>query len=241
MGVRSQRTTKETKTKVSAISVRAELLAHEDTFIRPLIISPAPCKIPKPPPTIVRNRYDSLSDDSDDDDNEVMLALSQITSKIRLASDKTQSSKQRRERIGKGVDMARIYAVAQQVLNGELESSHLDIGNDEEYSCSWALVRSGAGVNCAPEDHFPDGIGVQAPEVCLTTADGKRMPNKGAMKVITNSKKGIVTERILYKALVEMPILSLAGFRKAMRGHLPGCASSISSLQTMPLSRSNTT
>ena len=205
-----ERSMKKTKTKVNAVSAHTELQAHDETFMWPLISAPIPGKVPTPQPTAVRNQYDSLSEDSDNDETEVMLALSQITSNIRLASDKNQSQRQKQQRIGKGIDMAKIYAVAQQVLNGELELPNLDLDNDEEYSCCWALVDTGAGVNCASEDHFPDGICVPAPEVRLTTADGKRMPNKGAMKVTTKSKEGIVTDRIFYKAPVEMPILSVA-------------------------------
>jgi len=193
---------KKTKTKVNAVSAHTELSAHDETFMWPLISAPTPGKVPRPPPTAFRNQYDSLSEDSDNDETEVMLALGQITSKIQLASDKNQSQSQKQQRIGKGVDMSKIYAVAQQVLNGELELPHLDLDNDGAYACCWALVDSGAGVNCASEDNFPHGICVPAPEVRLTTADGKRMPNKGAMRVTTKSKEGIVTERIFYKAPV---------------------------------------
>ena len=40
------------------------------------------------------------------------------------------------------------------------------------------------------------------------------MENQEAIKILTKSKEGIVTERILYDAPVEMPILSAAGIAR---------------------------
>ena len=70
----------------------------------------------------------------------------------------------------------------------------------------------------ALKKQFPSAVPCEAPAITLTTADGKKMNNQGAMKVTTKSREGIVTEWIFYDASVEMPILSVAGI--AQEGHL---------------------
>ena len=78
----------------------------------------------------------------------------------------------------------------------------------------WALVDSGAGVNCAKKGQFSAAVTSDAPAVMLTTADGSYMPNEGAIKVTTMSKEGISIDRVFYQAPVDMPILSVAELSK---------------------------
>ena len=85
---------------------------------------------------------------------------------------------------------------------------------NSEYDCCWALVESGAGVNCATRKQFPNATSCDAPLITVTTADGKKMDKQEAMKILTKSKEGIVTERIFCDAPVEMPILSVAGIAR---------------------------
>ena len=47
----------------------------------------------------------------------------------------------------------------------------LNLENNEEYECVWALVDSGAGVNVAKDRQFAGARNVSAPEVVLTTAN----------------------------------------------------------------------
>ena len=95
--------------------------------------------------------------------------------------------------------------------NGKIKLPDLHLQNDDGYECCWALVGSEAGVDCATRKQFPNSIPCEAPQITLTCADGKQVQNQGARKVITRSKEGIVTTRVLYDAPVEMPILSVSG------------------------------
>ena len=108
------------------------------------------------------------------------------------------------------MNRAHIKSVVRQVLNGEISVPDLYLENDADYECVWALVDSGAGVNCGTKKQFPGAVPTDAPEISLTTADGKLMRNQGAMKITTRSTEGVVRERTFYNAPVEMPILSVA-------------------------------
>ena len=112
------------------------------------------------------------------------------------------------------MSMAKIASIARRVTIGKIKLPDLDLDNNSDYECVWALVDSGAGVNCAKGGTFSDAVDVNAPPVILTTANGTHMPNHGAMKVKTKSKEGIVTDRTFYKAPVEMPILAVAELAK---------------------------
>ena len=201
---------KSLKPRAKVNVVRASSHAQElpETFMWPLSTAPAIPKSPKPPPTQILNRYNSLDDGSDDEDeSEVFKALAQISSNVQLKSERSKPQKSKNR---KGMDMARIIAVAKMVSKGEIQLPDIEFDSNEEYECCWALVDSGAGVNCAKRSQFPDAVPVDAPPVLLTTANGTPMENRGAMKVVTRSKEGIVRERVFYDAPVEMPILSVA-------------------------------
>ena len=183
---------------------------HDETYVWPLLTASKSVKPPVPPTTEVQNRYKSLmnDDDIDDDESELVKALSQLTSKITVGKRKKQ------KRTKEGLDMARIAAVAQGIAKGEIKLPDLDLDNDAEYECVWALVDSGAGVNCAKSGQFTAAVVTDAPEVVLTTADGSHMPNQGAMRVTTKSRVGISIDRVFYKAPVDMPILSVGELSK---------------------------
>ena len=185
-----------------------------ETYVWPMISAPSPPKAPRSPPTVTHNRYDDF-EDSDDDESEVMQALAQLTSNVQLKSAKSQG---RRKRKRGEINMAHIKSVAQQVISGKIRLPDLNLDSNSEYECCWVLVDSGAGVNCGTKKQFPSAVPCEAPAITLTTADGKKMNNQGAMKVTTKSREGIVTERIFYDAPVEMPILSVAGI--AQEGNL---------------------
>ena len=189
---------------IAAVAVKNETEPndHEETLLWPLIRSPPPL------PTSVSNNFSALSDSDDDDDDEtdVVKALAQLTSNIQVGPKQTQS--QRRK--AKGLDMTRILAVAKQIRDGELRLPDVELESNDEYDCVWALVDSGAGVNCASRKQFPHAEPIHAPEVQLTTAGGETLPNRGAMKVTTTSQEGIIRERVFYDAPVDMPIISIA-------------------------------
>ena len=192
---------------VAAIGVKREVPPlvgeHNETLIWPLLTA----KGPKFKPTVTKNSFASLSDGTDDEDEaEVVKAFSQLTSNVRRASDRSKPQ----HRSNQGLDMTRIHALAKQMRDGTLNLPDLELDSNEEYECIWALVDTGAGVNCASQQQFPDAVPVDAPDVLLTTASGDPLPNAGAMKVVTRSKEGVTRERIFYRAPVEIPILSVA-------------------------------
>ena len=188
---------------VAAIGVQSGVREHDETMIWPLLSAKGPIFRPTP----IKNSFSSLSyDNENDDEAEVVKALSQLTSSVRRASDKPQTHK----RPNQGLNMARIHSLAKQLRDGELNLPDLELDSNDEYECVWALVDTGAGVNCGSKAHFPPAIPVEAPEVLLTTASGDPLPNKGAMKVVTKSKEGVTRERIFYDAPVDIPILSVA-------------------------------
>ena len=189
----------------------AIMLAFQ-TYLWPLLTASKSAKRPIAPVTSIQNRYKSLLDeddsDDDDDESEIVKALSQLTSKITIGKRKNQSKSK------DGLDIARISAIAQKVVKGEIKLPDLNLDNDDEYVCVWALVDSGVGVNCAKKGQFSAAVTSDAPAVMLTTADGSYMPNEGAIKVTTMSKEGISIDRVFYQAPVDMPILSVAELSK---------------------------
>ena len=201
--------------KVNAVSSRpAEDGELNETYLWPLLTAPR-LSAPQSPPTATGNRYEGLTDDDDSEESEVVKALAQLTSHVKLGSEKamSQSDRKRSAHAVYGTspkNRAHIKSVVRQVLNGEISLPNLDLENDADYECVWALVDSGAGVNCGTKKQFPGAVPTDAPEISLTTADGKLMRNQGAMKITTRSTEGVVRERTFYNAPVEMPILSVA-------------------------------
>ena len=202
---------KASKAPVAAISAAAQSGNHDETYMWPVITAKGNIRPPGSVATPIQNQYEALDDggeDSDDqDESEVLRALSQITSNVSYGKPKPKSP-------SKAMTMAKISAIAKQISSGAIRLPDLDLANNAEYDCCWALVDSGAGVNVAKDDQFVDSVDVEAPEVILSTADGALLPNSGAMKVTTRSKEGITVERVFYKAPVAMPILAVAELTK---------------------------
>lgn len=201
-------------TNVAAISAEVPLSGnHDETYMWPVITAKGHIRPPGPKATPTKNQYLSLVSDDEDsedqDESEVLKALSQITSNVSYGKPKAKKNSP-----SKGMTMAKISAIAKQVNSGAIRLPDLNLDNNDEYDCCWALVDSGAGVNVAKSDQFDDTEDVDAPTVVLSTADGALLPNSGAMRVTTKSKEGIVVERTFYKAPVAMPILAVAELTK---------------------------
>ena len=201
---------KKSKNTVGALTVKSDAdTEHKETMIWPLLTDPRVPEAPAFKPTPTKNSFSSLADGTDDDDeSEVMKALAQLTSHVMRASGKSQSQKRSKSKYK--FTLAKIQSLAKQLRDGELNLPDLELDSNEEYDCVWALVDSGAGVNCACKEQFPNAVPVEAPEVLLSTASGDTLPNSGAMKVATMSKEGVTRERVFYNAPVEIPILSIA-------------------------------
>ena len=179
---------------------------HEETFMWPVITAKGQIVHSSKPPVSTENKYGPLSSaDEYDDEHEVVKALAQLTTNIKV---------QRPKKSKKGLSMTQISAIAHQINIGKIKLPDLDLDNDKDYECVWALVDSGAGVNVARGDQFSCAEDVEAPSVFLTTANGEHMPNSGAMRVQTMSREGITTKRTFYKAPVDMPILAVAELTK---------------------------
>ena len=166
--------------------------------------------IPMPQPIPTSNAFAGLDDSEDDDDeSEVVKALSQLTSNVNLLSHK-QSQKSRRKAKGAKLDVAHLNVIARDVKSGKISLPDLSLDSNEEFTYVWALVDSGAGANVAHRKHFAQCRRVNAPEISLTAANGSALPNRGAFEVVTMGKDGVPMIRQLYDADVDMPILSVA-------------------------------
>ena len=210
-----EKSLKAKKTSAAALTVSAAsdepISDFDETYVSlwPVITAKGEIKRPARATTPIKNRFDAFgdsddgSDNEDDDEDEMIKARSMITSNIKIKNKKS-----------KGMNMARIASIAKKVTNGDIKLPDIDLDNNDEYDCCWALVDSGAGVNVARQGQFADATPVKAPPVILTTANGAKLPNSGAVRVATKSKEGIETSRIFYEAPVEMPILAVAELTK---------------------------
>ena len=201
--LKARKTTAAVLTSTSASP--APMAEFEETYLWPLITANGNIKSPKAAPTPVANQFEAFNDDDSepDDENEMLKALSMLTPNIKIKSKKS-----------KGMNMARIAAIARKVNSGEIHLPDVNLENNDEYECCWALVDSGAGVNVARKGQFANVCPVEAPPIVLSTASGAKLPNSGAVQVVTKSKEGIETRRTFYEAPVEMPILAVAELTK---------------------------
>lgn len=127
------------KTTVAAVVTEPE--DHDETYLWPLIRAPPPPKTPS------SNKFSALIDSDDNDDEaDVAKALAQLSSNIQVGPKVPQSQ---RKKGRSGIDMTRIQAVAKKIRNGELTLPDIELESNDEYDCCWALVDTGAGLNCA--------------------------------------------------------------------------------------------
>ena len=192
--------------KVAAVATAPSCVEHAETVpLWPML------SMSRQTPTKTSNSFQRLIpdyNDERDEEDEVCQALAQLTSNVSKLSEK--GSQRERKKSVLSTRLAHLVSVSEKVKSGEIELPDLDLENDEEYMCVWALVDSGAGVNVADSSQIPGSTPTTAPEINLTCADGNRMPNKGARKVMTHTREGISRERTFYDAPVDMPILSVA-------------------------------
>ena len=198
-----------TSTLVKAIQVEslpAECEYAETFPLWPMLALPG-SEVP------VSNRFDGFNTDeeSEDEEQEVLKALSQISAKV---SKGLISQRERRARPLPALDTAHLKKVAQQVQEGIIKLPQIDLKDDESYHYVWALMDSGAGANVARRDQLPGSEPVAAPPIALTVASGDTLPNRGARKVTFINPDGSTRTRIFYEADVDMPILSVAEVSK---------------------------
>ena len=176
--------------------------------------------LPMPTPVITHNKYGTLTDFSDDDDDEsdLVKALSAITPNVHMKNDhvsqKTRRSQQYQSR---SLNIAHLNAVARDVKSGKIALPDINVSNNDEFEYVWALVDSGAGANVARRSMFTESVPVQAPSISLSTANGESLPHSGAHKVTSYNKDGSKVTRTFYDANVEMPILAVSEISKEGR------------------------
>lgn len=166
-----------------------------------------------PAPIVTKNKFRALDDfhSDDEDESEVLKALSALTPNVSMASERAlpQRIKKGQRKDDKPHNFARLCAIARDVKAGRIQLPDVDLETDDEYTCLWALVDSGAGANVARKDHFPNAVPVEAPSITLSTANGEILPNDGAHMVRTMHRDGTQISRKFYRANVDMPILAV--------------------------------
>ena len=164
-----------------------------------------------PLPTPVKNRYSVIGymDSDDEDESEVVKALAALTSHVSTAGQ-SQRARKAQQREQRPANFAQLCAIARDVKAGKINLPDVDLDSDNEYTCLWALVDSGAGANVARPDHIPHAVPVSAPSITLSAANGEIMPNTGAHRVRTFHQDGTSVDRTFYQANVDMPILAVA-------------------------------
>ena len=197
-------------TKVATVGVTPGFDDDDDHEYPETMIWPV---LPMPSPAPTHNKYDSLmqSDDEDDDESEVMKALAALTPKVSLTSGcSSQKTRKLNHAKTKPMNVAHLKAIAKDVKDGKISLPDIDLSNDSEYTYVWALVDSGAGANVAKRSMFSETKPVSAPSISLSTANGESLPHSGAHRVISYNRDGSQVGRIFYDADVEMPILAVS-------------------------------
>ena len=200
-----EKSMKRSSTAVKAIRVESfpDECEHAETFpVWPVLSLPGI-------PVKTSNKFDVFADrdESEDEESEIVKALSQISAKV-TKGHTSQREKKSHQRSSLGV--AKLNALAQQINDGVINLPDIQLENDDDFEYVWALVDSGAGANVARKNQFPNSVPVDAPPIALTVANGETLPNRGARKVVCTNPDGTQRTRIFYEADVDMPILSVA-------------------------------
>ena len=169
--------------------------------------------LPMPAPVVTHNRYGAFTESDDEDESDVVKALSMITSNVSMMSDH-MSQKSRRAARKQSLNIAHLNAVARDVKSGKIDLPDIDVPSNADYGYVWALVDSGAGANVAKRSMFTESVPVHAPPISLSTANGEPLPHTGAHRVISYTKDGSPIARTFYDANVEMPILAVSELSK---------------------------
>ena len=147
-------------------------------------------------PTPTSNKFEALvdSEEEENDEDDMLRALHQISSNVRVGPK--QSQKQRKANSAPSpLTKSQIAAIAQQVKSGEIDLPSLRLYSNREFDCVWALIDSGAGRPCARKaKHF---AGVNSPmspsNVKLSTATGQEVKSGGVFTVECKTTEGNTT------------------------------------------------
>ena len=157
------------------------------------------------PITPVFNAYADLEED--DDEDEVMAALQQLTPKIRVGPKVSQ----KKSKASKAMSKSQIAHIAQQVKNGDIDLPSLNLSSNAEYEAVWALVDSGAGKSCANKAKHFAGLRTKnkVSEARMATADNHQLKSRGTFEVQATTAEGQIICPKFEDTDVEMPILAV--------------------------------
>ena len=201
------------KTGPSKLTAAIEVETH-DEHSETLRMWPV---LPMRNPISTNNGYGILTDleDSDDDESDVLKALSAISSNVVRADERTsQRVRKSQHRAKNSLDVTRLNAIARDVKSGKISLPEVDLSHNADFEYVWALVDSGAGANVAKTDVFNESTPVSAPSITLSTANGGALPHRGAHQVTAYNQDGSTVKRVFYNADVEMPILAVSELSK---------------------------
>ena len=173
-----------------------------------------------PPPTDstpVCTNFEALAevDEEENDEDDMIKALQQISSNITVGPKKSQKQK-KATAAPSPLTRRKIAAIAEQVKSGEISLPSLRLHNNGDYECVWALVDSGAGRPCARKNkHFVNVDATMVPsKVRLTTATGQEVKSGGVFKVECKTAEGNTIIQEFEDTDVDMPIVSVSSLSK---------------------------
>ena len=152
----------------------------------------------------ISNSFEELEED---DEDEVLAALKQLTHNVKIGPKIPQSQLRRNQAMSK----KQVNQIAQQVRSGDIALPDLDLASNAEYEAVWALVDSGAGKSCANKArHFPHVQSSNQPsQVRMATANGQELKSRGTFTVHGQTSEGQTVVPKFEDTDVEMPIIAV--------------------------------
>ena len=157
------------------------------------------------PITPINNGFAALQES--DDEDEMLMALQQLTANIQIGPKKSQKQK----KLKPGLTKREISDIAGQIAQGKIDLPSLDLDSNSEYEAVWALVDSGAGKSCANKaKHFKHVKTRNAPSNArMATANGQELISRGTFRVKGRTSEGQEVEPNFEDADVDMPIVAV--------------------------------
>ena len=197
------------KTSVSAVSTVSDLdLSEVSEFAETDLVWSLPTRsCLKPLPIPIAPVSNSFSVLGEDDEEEVMAALQQLTPNIRVGPKIPQKQLKASQKLSK----QQVAKIADQVMKGEIELPNLDLSSDSEYAAVWALIDSGAGKSVANKaKHFPHVVTKNKPsDSRMATANGAELKSRGTFQVDAQTVEGQKLSPSFEDADVDMPIVAV--------------------------------
>ena len=198
------------KTKVSAIAnLDDKLEEFEETDLIWCLPTKSCLKTLPMPIAPLNNCFDALADEVEqDDEDEVMIALQQLTSNIRVGPKVPQKQQKKLVNLSK----KEIASIAKQVSDGTIDLPSLDLESNKDYEAIWALIDSGAGKSCANKSkHFPSVKTRNSPSTArMATANGHELKSRGTFTVEGKTSEGQDVTPMFEDADVDMPIIAVS-------------------------------